>query len=502
MSKATTLFTAAALAMGVSYAAAAQDLRIGLQDDPDTLDPAKNFSFVGRHVLASICDKLIDVAPDQTLIPQLATAWETSADGMTATLKLRPNVKFHDGEPFNAAAVKFNIERMLTLPDSRRKSEVGQIDSAEVVDDLTVRLKLKAPFSPLYAQFTDRAGMMVSPKAAQAAGDQFGSAPVCAGPYKFVRRVVQDKIWLEKFDQYWNAGNFHFKTVTFQGIPDATVRLANLRAGQLDLIERVAATDMPQVKSDPKLGLASVTSLAYIGITFNIANTEKANNPFGKNPKLREALELAIDREALVQVVFQGVNIAGNQAFPPGNRYYNAKVPVPKRDIAKAKKLVAESGVANPALTMLVPSDNERQQVAQVIQAMAKEAGIDIKIQSVELISLLAQQRQGNFEASLGGWSGRVDPDGNLHHLVTCKAPTNDGKYCSAELDAALDGARMKTDPAERKAFYDKAAEIIVRDRPIVYLYHNPWPFGFTAKLEGLKPVPDGIIRLGGVKFK
>ena len=486
----------------IAGAASAQDLRIGLQDDPDTLDPAKNFSFVGRHVLSPLCDKLVDIAPDQSLVPQLALAWETSPDGRSATMRLRPGVKFHDGEPFNAAAVKFNIERMLNLPDSRRKSEISVVTGAEAIDELTVRINLASPFAPLFAQFADRAGMMVSPKAAETAGDQLGSHPVCAGPYKFVRRVIQDRIVLEKFDDYWNKDAYHFKTITFTGMPDATVRLANLRAGQNDLIERLAASDIPAVKGDARLGLASVTSLAYQGITFNIANSDKANPAFARNAKLRQALELAIDRQSLVDVVFAGVYVPGNQAFPPGNRFYNADLPVPKRDLARARALVAESGVAAPSLTLLVPNDTERQQVGQVIQSMAKDAGIDIKLQAIEFISMLSQQRQGNFEATLVGWSGRVDPDGNLHQLLTCTAPTNDAKYCNPELDRVLNEARGKSDLALRKTLYDKAAAILAQDRPVIYLFHNPWIFAFSAKMEGFVPYPDGIIRLAGVRFK
>ncbi|HEX2114733.1 MAG TPA: ABC transporter substrate-binding protein, partial [Alphaproteobacteria bacterium] len=191
-------------------AASAQDMRIGLQVDPDILDPAKNFSFVGRHVLSPLCDKLVDITPDQKIVPQLALSWQTAVDGKSVDIRLRPNVKFHDGEPFNAEAVKFNIERMLTLPDSRRKSEIGLVTAAEVVDELTVRLRLSAPFAPLMAQFTDRAGMMVSPKAVREAGDAFGNKPICAGPYRLVQRIVQDRIVLEKFSEHWNAGAYHF----------------------------------------------------------------------------------------------------------------------------------------------------------------------------------------------------------------------------------------------------------------------------------------------------
>jgi peptide/nickel transport system substrate-binding protein len=496
------LSAAVAALFVIGGGASAQDLRIGLQDDPDTLDPAKNFSFVGRHVLSSICDKLVDITPDQKIVPQLALSWEISADGKALDLKLRPSVKFHDGEKFDAAAVKFNIERMLTMPDSRRKSEISLVTAAEVVDDLTVRLRLSAPFAPLMAQFTDRAGMMVSPKGVQTGGEGFGNKPICAGPYRLVQRIVQDRIVLEKFPEYWNAGAYHFKTITFTGIPDATVRLANLRSGQLDLIERLAATNIPTVKGDPKLKVVPGTGLGYQGILYNIANGDAAKGPFGANPKLREALDLAIDRDAVNQVVFAGAFMPGNQAFPPGTPFYNQSIPMPKRDVAKAKALVKESGVANPTLTILVPSDNERQLAVQVIQSMAKEAGIEVKLQAVELISMLAQQRQGNFEATFYGWSGRVDPDGNLHFLLTCNAPTNDPRYCNPELDAALNEARTKNDTTQRKTLYDKALAILARDRPLTVIYHQPWIFAHAAKLDGFTPYPDGIIRLGNVKFK
>src|SRR5215470_2906872 len=186
-----------------STASAQTNLHIGLAEDPDNLDPTTAGSYVGRIVLAAMCDKLFDIDAQLNIVPQLALSHQTSEDGKTVTLKLRPNVKFHDGEPFDAEAVKFTLERGLTKEDSKRKAELSQIDKVEVVDPLTVRLQLKAPFSPLIAQLTDRAGMMVSPKAVKDAGDKFVNKPICAGPFKFAERVVQDHITLDRFADYW-----------------------------------------------------------------------------------------------------------------------------------------------------------------------------------------------------------------------------------------------------------------------------------------------------------
>src|SRR6187397_3454873 len=202
-------------------------LRIGLAEDPDVLDPTMARTFVGRIVFAGLCDKLFDLDEKLNIVPQLATGHQWSPDYKALTLKIRPGVTFHDGEKLDAAAVKFNIERHKTMAGSNRRGELAPVTSVDVVDPMTVRLNLSAPFSPLLAMLTDRAGMMVSPKAAEAAGDKFGAKPVCSGPFKFVERIAQDRITLERFANYWNKGQIHFERIVYQPIPDATVRLAN-----------------------------------------------------------------------------------------------------------------------------------------------------------------------------------------------------------------------------------------------------------------------------------
>src|SRR6202011_5355251 len=248
--------TAAAMLLSLQAGVQAQTtLRIGLAEDPDVLDPSIARTYVGRIVFASFCDKLFDIDEKLNIVPQLALSHETSADGKEMTIKLRPGVKFHDGEPFDAEAAKFSLERHLNMQGSFRKPELATVDHVEVVDPLTIKLVLKTPFSPLIAQLTDRAGMMVSPKAAREAGDRFGQHPVCAGPYKFVQRVQQDRIVLEKFADYWNKDNVFIDRLVFLTIVDATVRLANLKSGGLDLIERLLATDIKDVRADKRLKL-------------------------------------------------------------------------------------------------------------------------------------------------------------------------------------------------------------------------------------------------------
>src|SRR3981189_2515194 len=319
--------TAAALLLSLGAGVQAQTtLRIGLAEDPDVLDPTMARTYVGRIVFAAFCDKLFDIDEKLNIVPQLALSHETSADGKEMTIKLRPGVKFHDGEGFDAEAAKFSLERHLTMQGSFRKPELGTVDHVEGVDPLTLTLGLKTPFSPLIAQLTDRACMMVSPKAAKEAGDKFGLHPVCAGPYKFVERVQQDRMVFEKFADYWNKENIFIDRVVYLPIVDATVRLANLKSGGLDLIERVLATDIKDVRADSKLKLSTALELGYMGLTINTGN-DKNKGPLNQSEKVRQALDLSIDREALNQVVFNGEFTPGNQWISPEHPYYQKSFP-------------------------------------------------------------------------------------------------------------------------------------------------------------------------------
>lgn len=498
-----------ASAVLTSLAGAAQDqvqaqttLRIGIAEDPDILDPSIGRTYVGRIVFSAFCDKLFDIDEKLNIVPQLALSHETSADGKEMTIKLRPGVKFHDGEPLDAEAAKFSIERHMTLPTSFRKSELASVDHVEVVDPLTIKLVLKTPYSPLIAQLTDRSGMMVSPKAAKEAGDKFGLHPVCAGPYKFVERVQQDRMVFEKFGDYWNKDNIHIDRVVFLPIVDATVRLANLKSGGLDLIERVLATDIKDVRADPKLVLSTAPELGYLGLTVNIGN-DKAKGPLSQSAKVRQALDLSIDREALNQVVFNGEFTPGNQWVSPTHPYYQKAFPVRGRDIAKAKALLKEAGVTTPVtVDYMIPKGAENEAVAQVVQSMAAEAGFDIKIRAIEFATTFKQAQAGEFQIFQINWSGRIDPDGNSYIFMRSKAPQNDGGYANPEADKLMEDGRATSNVEERKAIYAKLTKILLDDLPIIYIYHRTLLIAHTTKLQGYKQMPDGLVRVVGLKFK
>jgi peptide/nickel transport system substrate-binding protein len=491
-----------ALALLLATAAHAQTLRIGLAEDPDALDPTTARTFVGRIVFAALCDKLVDIDEKLNIVPQLATSWEWSADQKALTMKLRNDVVFHDGEKFDAAAVKFNIERHKTLQGSNRSGELRPVASVDVVDPTTVRFNLSAPFAPLLAALADRAGMMVSPKAAQAAGANFAAKPVCAGPYRFVERVAQDRIVFERFPQYWNRGAVNFERITYTPIPDATVRLANLKSGQLDFIERVASSDVAGLRGDRRFKTSEITEIGYQGITINIGKSDKAQqNPLGRDPRVREAFELSLDRDGIVQVVMDGEATPGNQWVAPDNPYYVKSLPVPKRDVARARQLLQQAGVPNPSFTLMTPTTSDAQKIAQVVQAMAKEAGFDVKIQSTEFATSLNLADKGDFEAYVLAWSGRADPDGNIYSFVGCKQPLNYAGICDPQLDEQLNAARTGGTMAARQRAYEQVAQRVLKDRPVVYLYHRNWLYAYNAKLTGIRNIPDGLLRVQGLKM-
>lgn len=381
-----------------------------------------------------------------------------------------------------------------------RKGQIDAISAIDVIDPLTVELVLKSPDSPLVAQLAGRPGIMVAPEVAEKEGDKFGLHPVCAGPFTFVKRIPEQEIDLERFPGYWNAKAIHFDRLVYVPIVNSAVRLANLQAGTLDLVEYIVPTDVPAVKKDPKLKLAMSWSPGYEGITFNVGRGPMAKSAIGESADLRQAFERAIDRKALVQVVYNGLYPPIAQANPPGSPFYIPSFQPLPRDIARAKKLVAELGFKAPVMvTMIVPNSPDILQAAQVIQAMVKPAGFDLKIQAMEFASSLAAGHGGDFQSYLIGWSGRADADGNMYSFLHTGYGFNFGGFSDPVVDNLLDEARQHTSVAARNAVYEKVWLEVRKQVPVIYLWGLENIVGMKKQLMGFQQVPDGIIRVQGM---
>ena len=492
---------AALILMGfLSLPASAQHLRIGIASDPDVLDPTLSRSVAGRQVFAAMCDKLVDIDEKLNIVPQLATAWRWDDGGRALVLTLRPDVRFHDGALLDGEAAAIGLRRHLETPTSTRKAEMGPVREIAATGPSEVTIRLSEPFAPLLAALTDRAGMLVSPRQAQVTGSEFQREPACAGPFRLTRRVAQDRIELERFNEYWNASAIHAQRVTYRPITDATIRMANLRAGALDVVERISPSDVADIRGDRRTRLVEAPSLASFYIAINVAHGPAANTPLGRDARVREALERAIDRQALVNVAFEGLWLPGNQSVPPGHAFYANSQPIPPRDVARARALLRDAGHERVKIKLSVPNTTDYLHASEVIQAMAREAGIDIELQVIETATLLRQWTSGDFESLIIQWSGRVDIDQNLYNFNACGQSLNGGRYCNPALDAALNTARQSVEPATRATAYDAAARIYLADRPYIYLWHSRVLHGVGASVQGLQAVPDGIIRVQGLR--
>jgi peptide/nickel transport system substrate-binding protein len=485
-------------------------LVVALNQDPDILDPTLARTYVGRIVFAHICEKLYEIDEGLRISPQLAAEMPAITDGgRTVIIKLRPGVKFNDGTPMDAEAVRFSLDRHRTLKGSNRASELAPVEAVEVVDPRTVRLRLKAPFSPLLAQLTDRAGMPVSPTAVNKLGDKFGTAPVCVGPWQFAERVAQDRIVVEKSPHYFDPAQAKFDKVIFRIIPDDNVRLANLRSGDIDVMHMVSPTDAIAIKREARFELSNVTGLGYQGITINLRNkTGKQNppadlgTPLANDPRVREAFDLSIDRDALNQVAWDGLYTPGCTPIPPISVYFDKSLKCPVRDVARAKKLLADAGLSGGySFEMVIVNNPRERRVGEVIQQMAREAGFTITLRAAEFASALNESDAGKHQAFLIGWSGRVDPDGNIHQNQTCKGSLNATLACDERIDTLLNRAREVSDVDQRRALYREATDLFNARRNIIYIYHLNYIVSFPKNLKGYKAVPDGLIRIKGTAW-
>ena len=513
------LAAAAAMAVGVSAAGAGSEatpplrsggtLVVGLAEDPDALDPTLARTFVGRIVFAHMCEKLYDLNARLQIVPQLAAALpQISRDKLTYTIRLRPGVRFNDGTPMNAQAVKESLDRHRTLRGSVRASEISPIQAVNVTGPLTVQLKLTQPFSPLTAQLADRAGMILSPKQVNELGDRFATNPVCVGPFEFVSRVAGDRITLAKSNDYYDRAKVNLSQIVFRIITDPGARAQSLRAGDIQVLDRIAATDVATIERDKSLKILKVTTIGYQGITLNIGNKngllktyENTGMPLAKSQYLRTAFDLALDRTAINRVVFNGTNLPDCYPISPASPWY-AKTTKGLQCNLKgnqnlARQLVRASGVAPPIkVTLTIGTDPVAARLGQVIQSMVGPVGFDVELAPTEFVTALNRADAGRYEAFQIGWSGRVDPDGNIYGFVHSKGTLNNAGFVSPQLDLVLDNARKATTDKARETLYSAAMRIVHRQRPLIYLWHPVQRDGVSGRVSGVQMYADGLARV------
>ncbi len=508
MRRAGALLLAGIMVGGLMAAASAQGkggtLRAGLDADPPNMDPHRSTAAVDRQVYQNLFDKLMDTDENLQIIPMLAVSWTTSPDGRTVTLKLRQGVKFHDGTPFNAEAVKYNVDRMKdpNFPSARR-SEVLPVQKVTVVDPYTVALSLERPYSPLLYVLTDRAGMIVAPAEAKKAGTDFALHPVGSGPFRFVEKIPQDHITLERNPDYWIKGQPILERIVYRPFPDDNARVANLKSGDVDIINR---TPLPQIRqlaqeaSQPgaRFKLLEHGAFSWQGIWLNVTKP-----PFD-NKLLRQAFNATIDRNVIANVVLQGAAYPSYAFFPNGTPAYDPTWKIPPRNIPLAKeKLQAAGSPSGFSCTLLIVPGQVNQAIGQAVQAMAADAGIQVKLQIVEFGTMLHETDTLQHQAAFLGWSGRPDPDFDIYPFVTQSGigSFNDAGYTNPQVQTLLDAARLLNDMDQRRRAYRQVTQILADDLPYLWLYFEKEYKLVSTRVHGFIHVPDGMMRFRTVSL-
>ncbi|HEY7397339.1 MAG TPA: ABC transporter substrate-binding protein [Gaiellaceae bacterium] len=513
---ATALVVAAAATAAVGiHRTAVKDggtLVVGMSNgEPDALDPTLARTFSGREVFLTFCQKLYDLNAKAQIVPQLATALPTiSKDKLTVTIHVRTGIKFNDGTPFNAAAVVTSLNRDLTLKGSARASEISPVSSVNASGPSTVVLHLKTPYSPLTAQLADRAGMVMSPAQLTKLGSNFASNPICVGPFMYQNRVTGDSITVVKSPYYYDKKDVHLNKIVFKIENDTAAAAAALKAGDLQALDVIDSTQLQGIEGDKSLGVIKETSLGYQGLTLNIGNKRglgklpysNVGTPLASSSDLRKAFEEAIDRKTMNKVVFGGTVLPGCTPISPSSAYFDKTIKCTPYNPTDAKKLVAASKISNPTVKLMVPTGTAALRLAQFLQAEEKAVGINVVIQSIDFVTSLADADAGNYDAYQIGWSGRVDPDGNIYSFVATTGSQNDSGYSNPKLDYVLNGARKSATTKARSTLYHVAQQIILNDRPLIYLYYPVARAGVEKQLTGVTMYPDTLLRVANAAFK
>lgn len=495
-----TMFILAACGGGSSNPSASQsklggNLSVGLNSDVVTLDPVKSSALVDRQVMLNIYDTLVKVNAQNTIVPDLATSW-TNPTPTELDLTLRTDVTFQDGTPFNADAVVFNINRILSTPASPRFSELASVKAVQAVDASHVRFSLAKPFAPLLATLADRSGMILSPAAVKKLGTGLANGPVNAGsgPFSFSEWIKGDHLTIKKNPHYWQKDAQgvalpYLASVKYRPFTNESVEFSNLQTSTINVADTLAPNDVPTAKGDSNLTYKQSPALSFFGV---MLNTKAA--PLN-NLAVRQAIEWGVNRQEILSGVLKGIGVVSQGPIPPSSWAYSSGFAPYSYDVNKAKSLLTQAGKTNVSFTLLIPSGSPlNAQEAQFIQSELQPAGITVNIKQETFAALLSDTETFNFQAALLGWSGRPDPDGNMYSWFHTGGGNNSMQYSNPKVDALLAAARTTTDQQTRATDYQQAQQQILQDAPYVFINHGVSIQASTAKVKNFTPLPTTIM--------
>jgi peptide/nickel transport system substrate-binding protein len=497
------LTSAAALAAGMALAVPGWadepvrggTLQVGLADDPPELDPHLTSSNASRTVLHNIFATLVEVDDELQIQPELAERWEVSDDGRSYTFHLREGVTFHDGADFNAEAVAYNFARMQdTEFGSARAGELAFVEEVIVDGPHQVTVRLSQPFGAFLPALASWSGMMVSPTAAEEHGRDFGQVLVGAGPFRFVERIRDDRVVLERFDNYFKEDLPYLDRVVYRPFVDAEARMVNLETGSIHIINTVPGRGVGRLQQNDDIEVSIVGGLGFRGIWVNVTSEELGSR------ERRAALSACIDRRVVVDSIFGEAAVPALGPFSPATWVVDSPDEAPERDVERARELLEEAGVPDGfSFPLLITPDDESIRVASMYAAMCSEVGIDIELQQVEFGTILSRMSDANYAGAQIELSPRNDPDLSAHPWFHSEGGVNFSHYESEEMDRLLDEARAAVDQEERRELYREALDLFNTDFPYIFVYHLQEMKAYRDNLRGYRHIPDSMMRFEDV---
>jgi peptide/nickel transport system substrate-binding protein len=467
---------------------------------PDSLDPTLSHSIGTVEILSTICEGMYTTDKKLDVVPQLATSLPTiSPDRLTYTIQLRHGVVFNDGTPFNAPAVVTTYERDINLPGSSQASSLSSIDTVTATGPYTVVFHLSSRFSPLLRVLTYP---IMSPTQLQKLGTNFGSDPVCVGPFMYDSQVPGVSVTVIKSPYYFDKYAVYLDKIVFQVLTDTATAAADLEAGDVQVVDALGPGDIAAVQATKGLAVIRQNTIGYGSLTVNLGNKNgtgslpysTVNRPLAQSPKLLQAFEEAIDRNALAKVLAPTAQ-PGCTMIAPASSDYDPTVTCTPYNPAEAKKLVSASGIANPTIHLLTPIGTGSQLIAQFIQSEEQAVGINVVIDTTDFPTALAQAYAGSFDAMIVGFSFNVvDPGLAMLELVGTSGSFNKSGFSSPQLDLDLANYFKSTSARAHKVLLHSAEEILANDRPIIVLYHPINFLAYSTSLTGVQADHNGSL--------
>jgi ABC-type transport system substrate-binding protein len=462
--------------------------------DPDSLDPQNTQSNPGEQVNRMMYDNLVRFNAKMQIEPALAESWTQSPDGLVWTFKLRKGVRFHDGTPFDAKAVKYFFDRVLGDEKPFKASLYTPfVQGAQVVDEGTVRVTLKQPFAAFLFRLAHSAGGIISPAAHQKWGKDLTLHPVGTGPFKFVEWVKGDRVVLERNDGYW-GGRPRLDRVTVKTVREDSARVLMLESGDADLIVNIPPEDIPRLRKDPRFAVESIPTARALYVVINVKK-----KPFD-DLRVRQALNYAVNREAIVKSLFQGNAEAISGIVAPLQNGF-AKLPGYAYDPKKARELLAQAGASALKVKLWSPKGRYVKdfELAQAVQQDLAAVGVEAALNTMEWGAYLSATKtapdQTDRELFLLGWSPSTgEAQWGIFPLLhsSQQAPKGDnrGFFASKALDDAVDKATTATSERARLGALREAQQIIIGEAPAIFLISPNMIVGASKKVHGVVNLP------------